>query len=223
MTKQELINLSRRTKRIHKDSFILSCCKDKRVLDVGCIGQDRDFTAPNWLHNKIRSVTQHVHGVDILIPLIQKLRTQGYFIYSIEELQAMNERYDIIILSDVIEHVNNPVEFLAFYSTFLSENGTMIVSTPNANRANDFINILFNNNYSTNPEHTFWFCPKTFAEVTERAKLSLTGFHWAHQYYSSKDVKGLYQKFKFFLTDILVAMRSNFSPNMIFILSNPSE
>lgn len=222
MTKQELTNLSKRTKRIHKDSLIISYCKNKRVLDVGCIGQDRDFTAPNWLHNKIRSVTKYVDGVDILMPLIQKLRTQGYSIYSIEELQAKNERYDVIILSDVIEHVSNPVEFLSFYSTFLSDNGSMIVSTPNANRANDFVNILFNNNYSTNPEHTFWFCPKTFSEVTERAKLTLTGFHWAHHYYSNKDVKGVYQKFKFLIINILIALRSNFSPNMIFILSRPS-
>ncbi|NBW37681.1 MAG: methyltransferase domain-containing protein [Cytophagia bacterium] len=221
MTKQELLQHCRQNKRIHKDDLILSICSQKKVLDVGCIGQDRDFSAPNWLHNKIKSVASVVHGVDILTNLIAQLKVKGYLMYSVEELQAMNEKYEIIILSDVIEHVNNPVEFLAFYSQFLAENGCMIVSTPNANRANDFVNILFNNNYSTNPEHTFWFCPKTFAEVTERAKLTIKNFHWAHHYYTASNVKGFYQKFKFFIINRLIGMRSNFSPNMIFIITRP--
>ncbi|NBP69198.1 MAG: hypothetical protein EBU52_10680, partial [Cytophagia bacterium] len=116
MTKQELLQHCRQNKRIHKDDLILSICSQKKVLDVGCIGQDRDFSAPNWLHNKIKSVASVVHGVDILTNLIAQLKVKGYLMYSVEELQAMNEKYEIIILSDVIEHVNNPVEFLAFYS-----------------------------------------------------------------------------------------------------------
>jgi 2-polyprenyl-3-methyl-5-hydroxy-6-metoxy-1,4-benzoquinol methylase len=219
MEKNEIVARAKRAKADNKDKIITQFCTGQKVLDVGCIGQDRNYAADNWLHEKVKRIAQKIDGVDILEDEIKILRKNGYSIYTIEELQATNNRYDVVLMADVIEHVNDPVAFLSFYAQFLSPTGVMLITTPNANRANNFINILFNNNYSVNPEHTFWFCPRTFAEVVQRAQLNVKDFRWASHYYTSSRVSGVYQKFKFALSNLLISWRSNFNPNMIFILT----
>jgi hypothetical protein len=224
MNKKELVQYAKSAKRLHKDDVIVKVCAGKSVLDVGCIGQDRDFTSDNWLHNKVKKVASHTDGVDVLLHEITALKQKGYSMYSVDELRKTKNRYDIVLIADVVEHVDDPVNFLKIYSSFLSENGLMVITTPNSNRANNFVNILFNNNYSVNPEHTCWFCPRTFSEVASRAELTVNEFFWGHHYFGSEQVKGLYQKFKMWLSNILISARTNFSPNMIFMLSkNPDH
>lgn len=218
MNKNEVAAYAKRARRIEKDFIVEKFCTGKTVLDVGCIGQDRNFAADNWLHNKIKKIASKADGVDILIAEINELKQKGYSMYSVDELKTLNTKYDVVLMADVIEHVDDPVSFLKFYSSFLTDTGIMLISTPNSNRSNNFINILFNNTYSVNPEHVFWFCPKTMAEVVERAKLTMADFHWAPHYYTSKQVKGFYQKLKYMLGHLLILWRSNFSPNMIFIV-----
>lgn len=219
MTKVELIERAKRARCIEKDSFLLAQCAGKSVLDVGIIGQDRNFDSPAWLHNKIRAVAGSLHGVDILEEPIQRLKQSGYAAFTLNELRIMSDKYDVILMSDVIEHVNDPVGFLLFYSNYLKIDGKMLVSTPNSNRANNFVHILFNNNYSVNPEHTFWFCPRTMAEVVSRTTLEISDFHWAGHYFESNKVSGVYQKFKLAIINFLIRLRSNFGPNMIFVIT----
>jgi 2-polyprenyl-3-methyl-5-hydroxy-6-metoxy-1,4-benzoquinol methylase len=218
MTKSEIQGRAKQAARILKDDFILNECKGKSVLDVGCIGQDRNFGSPNWLHNKVKSVAKNVDGVDILTEQILELKKLGYSMLSIKELEEKNVKYDVVLISDVIEHVNDPVAFLSYYAAFLSPSGRMLVSTPNSNRSLNFVNILFNNNYTVNEEHTFWFCPRTFAEVTVRSKLTIKEFYWADNYFDFGQIKGVYQRFKISLSNFLFRLRSNFSPNMMFVL-----
>jgi len=222
MNKKELISYVSKAKLKDKDDVLLSYCKGKNVLDVGCIGQDRNFEKPNWLHDKIRKTAESTTGVDILKPQVEMLRTKGYIMYTPEELQAQSNYFDVIVMADVIEHVNDPVHFLQFYSKFLSTYGIIFISTPNGNRSNNAVNIFFNNTYSVNEEHTFWFCPKTCSEVVRRAQLEIIAFHWSPHYFSKSDLNGIYQKFKFLVDKFLYKFRSNFSPNMIFTLKKQS-
>lgn len=218
MTKDQIALTAKNARCVTKDEFLFRVCSGKKVLDVGCIGQDRIFTSEEWLHHKLRKCCDEIHGVDILPDEIQELNRKGYSIFHADDLERTGNRYAVVLMSDVIEHVNDPVAFLKFYSRFLMENGMVVVSTPNANRSNNFINILFNNNYSVNPEHTFWFCPRTFAEVSDRAGLEITEFYWADHYFKPEQIKGFYQKLKLSLINLLKRKRSNFNPNMIFVL-----
>lgn len=218
MNKKQIQEYAKRAKRIEKDGFLIKICTGKSVLDVGCIGQDRDYSFSNWLHNKIRVVANSIDGVDILVDEVNKLNKAGYAMFSVEELQVLNKKYEIVLISDVIEHVNDPVSFVSFYSQFLTHGGKLIVSTPNSNRSINFVNILFNNNYSVNPEHVFWFCPKTFSEVAQRANLIIEEFFWIDNYFTNNQIRGMYQKFKIALSNFLFRLRPNFSPNMLFVL-----
>lgn len=221
MTKKELFRKVRSAKVCDKDAKILELCKNKYVLDVGCVGQIiNKYNSKEWLHDKIRKISNEVHGVDIDQSGITKLKEMGYLIYHVNELSKLQKpHYDVIVMGDVIEHVNDPVSFLKFYSNFLSDDGVIIVTTPNSHRVRNFIDILISNDYLLNLEHAMWFCPKTFIEITIRANLMIEDFFWLKEIYDITALKSYRAKLKFYLSSLLCLFRTNFNPNFMFILT----
>jgi 2-polyprenyl-3-methyl-5-hydroxy-6-metoxy-1,4-benzoquinol methylase len=200
-----------------KDKLILEYCHEKEVLDVGCVGQDIDYNNPNWIHSQVKNIAKSLMGVDINIKGIEELNRMGYSLSHFDELDNL-KKFDVILILDVIEHVDNPVEFLSSYQQFLKENGKMIVTTPNSNRAINFINIFFKNEYSLNYEHTFWFCPKTFMEILNRIDtIKVNDFYWLNHYSKPKNLNWK-SKIIYGLDSFLVRLRTHFSPNFMFVL-----
>ena len=202
-----------------KKSKIVELCTAKSVLDVGCVGQDIDYFNPFWIHNLIKEVCTVIDGVDIDVEGIRLLNEKGYSVCLAEDLQSLNKKYDIVLMSDVIEHVNDPVAFLSFYSKFLNESGKMVIATPNAHGIRNFTSILLRNDYSLNHEHTFWLCPKTISEIADRADLKFADFFWLKEYFKMKDLKGIMNKIVYMINSLLQKTRTNFNPNFMFIAS----
>jgi 2-polyprenyl-3-methyl-5-hydroxy-6-metoxy-1,4-benzoquinol methylase len=183
--KNEWIQVAKFAKRINRNALLENICNGKNVLDVGCVGQDVQITNRNWLHQKILTVSNYAKGVDIDRINVLKMKKKGYDIVCPEEL-CREDKFDVIVMADVIEHVDNPVLFLEEYSTYLNKKGVIIVTTPNSNRALNFLSILFYNDYSINDEHTMWLCPKTLFEIISRVQiLEVRDFYWLDNYGSS--------------------------------------
>lgn len=209
----------KKAKVTDKHLKIIELCAGKTVLDVGCVGQDIDYNNPKWLHNRIKAVCAGIDGVDIDSEGVSKLREKGFSVFLPDELISLNKKYDIVMMADVIEHVNDPVAFLSFYSAFLNGNGKMIITTPNAHGVRNFTSILLWNNYSLNAEHTMWLCPKTMLEITRRAGLKFSDFWWLNEYFKINSLKGLKNKTVFRINSVLQRLRTNFYPNFMFIVS----
>ena len=219
MDKELIFKHIRESAITEKDSLILDLCRDKVVLDVGCVGQDFSYDNPDWLHNLVRNKCKEIDGVDIDTGGINILKEKGFSVFHPDELAGLEKRYDVILMADVIEHVNDPVSFLRFYSDFLADDGIMLITTPNAHGIRHFSNILIRNNYSVNPEHTFWFCPKTLTETVQRAGLEFRDFFWLDEYYKLKDVKGFKFRFIYIINKLFQKLRSGFSPNFMYLAS----
>lgn len=217
MEKEKWIEIIKKSQAVDKDKKLAELGRDKRVLDVGCVGQDRMVDDENWLHNKIKRVCREIDGVDIVQDEIDKLRKRGASVYTVGQLRDLGKKYDVIIMSDVLEHVDNPVDFLKFYSGFLEDGGIIAVTTPNANRARNFVEILFGNDYPLNLEHTMWLCPKTFLEVAKRADLDMEDFYWLKEYVQIKHLP-LRRQVKMRLADLFALFRNNFNPYFMGIL-----
>lgn len=210
--------INKNNKLFNKNNLVKELCKDNIVLDVGCVGQDIDYNSPKWIHNQIKNVSKEIVGVDINLEGIRLLKSKGYKVFHYNELN-FEKKFDLILMLDVIEHINDPIKFINEYKKFLNDNGKIIITTPNSNRAINFINIFFKNDYSLNYEHTFWFCPKTFLEVLNRIEdININNFYWLNHY--TYDYKQLTWKGKiiYLLDSFLIKLRSNFSPNFMFIL-----
>lgn len=219
MDKEQIFKQIIKSPETEKNLIVPRLCKGLSVLDVGCVGQDYNYDNPLWLHNLIRSFSRSLDGVDIQNEGIKKLRSKGYSVYSAEELSISGKTYDVIVMSDVIEHVNDPVGFLRFYAGFLVPGGKILITTPNAHGIRNFTSILIRNSYSVNPEHTLWLCPKTMLEISSRAGLNFSDFYWLKEYYPLKEIKGLKYRLTWRINRFFEKIRSNFHPNFLIILS----
>lgn len=205
---------------VGKNRKILSLCIGKNVLDVGCIGQDIKVYDDNWLHRQISLVANNLDGVDINGDEIDKLNDLGYSIYNFNDLKK--NQYDIVIMADVIEHVNNPVSFIQQYLPYINPSGKIVICTPNPNRARNFISILLFNKYGLNEEHTMWFCPKTLSEIIRRLELQIFEFYWVKEINKWKHLRIL--KKVLVLSELILAyFRNNFYPNFMFIVGSSKK
>jgi len=197
-----------------KDELIIQFSKNQKVLDIGCIGQDRSYQSEIWLHNKLRKVAREITGVDIDHDAIDHLKRKGYNVIHVSELENDHADYDVIVMADVIEHVNNPVEFIKSYSKYLKKEGILLISTPNATRIRTFFEIIFTTTYSINYEHTCWFCPKTLLEVINRADIMPVEFYWLKEYNP---------KLKYSIYAPLLKVWRNFNSNFLFVCKNEKK
>lgn len=99
-----------------------------RVLDVGC-GTGMQMTFP------LGSQGYAVTGIDPHAPSIEFAKQKNLFPNvafiggNIEEISE--EKYDSIILSDILEHLEDPEKFLKTLRNLLAEEGILLISIPN--------------------------------------------------------------------------------------------
>ena len=222
MKKQIFFDLIKKANVIGKDKYLVSQCENKHVLDVGCVGQTRGYATNEWLFDKYKTVAKSVTGVDVNMEGVEVLKREGYNVVTTSELETLGQHYDIIIMSDVIEHIDNPGAFLEEYSRYLGNNGRMIVTTPNATRARTFFEILFSGHYSLNLEHTMWFCPKTLVELIGRTSLMPVEFYWLKEYGYDK-YRSVSNFLAFILSSLLCVTRKKYNPNFMIILEKKNE
>jgi len=154
--------------------FVLKKCKEKKVLHLGCVdeGMTKERIKNGMLmHLQLIRVTEQVWGVDKSKEGIKLLTQYGIknLIYgdverldSIKELQG--KKYDIILATEIIEHLNNPGLFLQVVKTLFSSNTEMILTTPNAFRFTEF-GYNFKGYEFVHPDHNYWFSWKTLSSL----------------------------------------------------------
>lgn len=218
LTKEDFKKILNNAKVRQKNELLKGFVTRKQILDVGCVGQDKKMLTNEWLHNILRREAYVCHGVDIEIEMVKVLQSKGYQIYTPTELEENNIKYDLIIMADVIEHVNDPVDFIKYYGGFLKDEGIIVLTTPNSNAIRNFVQIIINNSYSVNPQHTFWFCPLTLLEVTERAGYKPVDFFWLKEYHTVKALNRRIDRLKYRFCTIMYRFRSNFSPNFLLTI-----
>ena len=94
----------------------------KRVLDVGCgSGQLMQWIA--------QFQPSKLHGLDISAENVKLGSARGINI-STENFLQVDEKYDVIIMSHLLEHLSDPSSFMEHAFKILSEGGLLIVETP---------------------------------------------------------------------------------------------
>lgn len=145
-----------------------------RVLDAGCGGGAGISAA------KARNPSWTVTGVEWDEALAGKARTrcdrvlEGDLARILPELSASGERFDAIVLADVLEHLADPVAALAAGLGVAAPGALLIVSVPNAGHlsiARDLVAGRFDPIPAglTDARHLRWFTRATLAEALVEA------------------------------------------------------
>jgi 2-polyprenyl-3-methyl-5-hydroxy-6-metoxy-1,4-benzoquinol methylase len=113
-----------------KASQIVSLSEETNVLDVGC--------GEGWYMEEFKKVGCRVKGIDFSKFGIEKFHPhllaafeQGNVYELLDEKINQKEQHDILILSNVIEHVTDPGRLLGKLSNILIKGGLLIVHAPN--------------------------------------------------------------------------------------------
>ncbi|MCW3138525.1 MAG: class I SAM-dependent methyltransferase [Methanophagales archaeon] len=129
---------------IGRMDFVIDRCKGTRVLHLGCVDEgltQERIKSGSLLHTRLMGVAKEVWGVDIGAEGIKLLRERGIDnlvvgnikqLDQIEELKQQN--FDIILLTEVLEHLNNLGLFLQSVKKLFSPDTVMIITVPNGLR-----------------------------------------------------------------------------------------
>lgn len=139
--------------------------QNKKLLDFGCGAGGFLKMAQNW--------STLVHGVELDQKINRYLNEQEE-IRVLKNISDLEEKYDIITLFHVLEHLPDPIQMLEHLSEHLAENGEIIVEVPSASDA--LLTLYKSKSFS---RFTYWSChlflfnESTLSTVAKRAGLKV--------------------------------------------------
>jgi 2-polyprenyl-3-methyl-5-hydroxy-6-metoxy-1,4-benzoquinol methylase len=144
-----------------------------KILDVGCSGGHFMYWAKRRGFDPV--------GVELNKRTAESARLYGFEVYNgfVENAPFEPQSFDIILLGEVVEHVNNPREFIRSSVKFLKPYGVVIITTPNLDcfwsRVTFFLYKMFSIPWSsvTPPYHLFQFGSENLDELLKQEKFSL--------------------------------------------------
>lgn len=152
------------------------------VIHVGCLDHvpliEPRVQAGTWLHKRLTDVSRTCLGVDIDaegVDLVHGLGFANVLLCNLVRDQPHPEivarHWDYLILGEVLEHIGNPVEFLAsIREKYAGCVDRMVLSVPNAFHLDNFVRTL-RHVEQINTDHCYWFTPFTLAKVAQAAGL----------------------------------------------------
>lgn len=150
------------------------------VLDIGVVEHDiSHIESESWKHRKIKKWGTKVVGVDILEEEVRILNDMGFDVRLLDatSLTDLGERFERVVIGDVIEHVSNPVALVEFAARHLAHDGLIMVSTPNPFSYSFFMRVIKEGTFIANAEHISWVTPSMAIEIASRAGVRLKNYY----------------------------------------------
>lgn len=186
---------------VTREEIILKLIKNKRVLDLGNSWGD--------LKELIQKNSKEYKGLDI----------EGKTDYK-QDLNVafnLNEKFDVIIAGELIEHIENSGIFLENVKRHLVKGGIFFLSTPNSTSFRFFFYALFNKEPEYK-DHIKYFSKdslnlilKKYLKVKKIAFCNLT---------TNIENKNIIWKIKFNIENFIGMIFFRYSPNLYAICKN---
>jgi len=166
---------------VRLDLFQFLDSKYDNVLDVGCA------TGTNAKYLKEKGIAIRVTGIefDAAMSEIAKLNNDQFFCGDLNDKSFRemvihdSPKYDLIIFGDILEHLIDPWSVLKEFSETLSEKGLVLISLPNIQHIELFIQVFIKGKWPLNPRgifdktHLRWFTYKNLVELIELSGLAI--------------------------------------------------
>lgn len=132
--------------------FASNYVKDKKVLDVG--------TGIGYGAAMLKAYgAASVHAIDIDVETVTKANSLfsssgiTFQVHDSEQLDKLPEKYDIVVSFENIEHLSQPMQFIATSKRILNPGGRLICSSPSRETTSPFVDGKPSNPYHINE----WF------------------------------------------------------------------
>lgn len=180
MAIKSVASLRRRASVKHK--LIEELVKGKNVVHYGCVDDDEDlikhkFESGRYLHKIVTDSSKKTIGIDLNKEMFGFLKNElsiDNVVYGdVEDPSTFDidrdflKKADIVLIPDLIEHLNNPGEMLDGIRKYFSKNVKIIILTPNPTAWYYFVATLFNKEIYS-PYHTASFTTENMAVLLNR-------------------------------------------------------
>jgi len=168
-----------------RNKYLVNCAHNKKVLHIGCTDfpvTESRIKTQMLIHKDLVDVAKSITGIDISedgIRLLEKYNIDRVIKMDAESI-SIDEKYELILAGDVVEHMSNPGKFLEKVPSLLTDNGELIVSVPSAYSFN-VLKLWFLGNEQVHKDHVFYFSPKTLAGLCGRYGLYPTKLYYTVQ------------------------------------------
>jgi len=172
-------NIGKVTDRV---TLIVNIVKKKKIIHVGFCDHlpliDFKIKKGIWFHKILSDSAEKCIGIDIDPGAIKYLsETYGFPGYCVDIMkdklpeEISTEKWDNIIIGDVLEHLDQPIEFLRQVKLkFSGLCDSVLISVPNAFRLRNVLN-TFRNREEINSDHRWWFSPYSISKVCVQSGL----------------------------------------------------
>lgn len=174
--------VSRRLNEIYRgpiynlSEFWKSTLSGKSLLDIGVVEHTLELSQrEGWRHGLFAKLASRAVGVDILQAEVAQLNEQGYDIRLCDATSDadLGDRFEVVYIGDVIEHVNDPVRLLQFAGRHLLPKGKIVVSTPCPFWWRNIQLMIKDHTFIGNVDHVRWVTPANALEIGGRANVPL--------------------------------------------------
>ncbi len=137
-------------------SALKELCSGKKILEFGC--------GNGGFLKRIKSVAASVTGIELMHEAREKIRNEGIKVF--KDLSETDEKFDVVCMFMVIEHLNSPCTILEKIYNALNPGGTLVCETANAD---DALIVKYNcaafEDFTYWSEHVFLYTSETLARL----------------------------------------------------------
>jgi 2-polyprenyl-3-methyl-5-hydroxy-6-metoxy-1,4-benzoquinol methylase len=218
------VRIAKKNRFISRIEFICKYAAGKKILHIGCTDHIPVIKEKNqlrtWLHSRINEVAAEQIGIDISEESIDFVKNElGYSNMLCMDIVndgvpevIKSKQWDAIIMGELLEHIDNPVDFLTkLREKYKPYAGELVITVPNALSLSNFYYIITNKE-RINTDHRYWFTPYTLSKILLRAGYKPL-YHEFASYYELNRRKPLRN---FFLRQLLVH-RPGLRGNLIMV------
>jgi hypothetical protein len=166
-------------------AYLAAEARGRRVLHLGCADHNRETilrkrAQGRWMHDHLLAHAAVCYGVDTDRPAVEFItRELGLPHVHVADLGAetpgflADHHWDLVVLGELVEHLDNPVAFLAALRARLRGRADrLVVTVPNAFYHRNARHARRGVEH-VNSDHRYWFTPYTLAKVAVRAGLGV--------------------------------------------------
>lgn len=155
------------------------------------------------LHGQLRNVATALIGLDIDQPTIHKYisATQDDKVHFADITKAYpdaakNMQPDIVLISEVIEHLREPYQAVDVLYHSFSHGTDVLITVPNYTSL-DSIAASLNNKESIHPHHHWYFSPFTLQQLFNKERFTLQAMHFGMYDQPGNKINGMLKEFPF--------------------------
>lgn len=150
--------------------------KDNIVLEIGCAG--------GILLDKVKEISFKTIGIEPNMEFQKSLKQRGHIVYSqmSDALDEWKNKIDFIMSFHVIEHVDQPLDFIQTIGQLLKAGGNAFVLTPNYNDILLKINFEAFAPFYFRKVHPFYLTVESLKKMIDRAGMEFITSIYYHDF-----------------------------------------